>query len=616
MFVIRTIFLILIIYCNIYANIITIDDQTKSINLLKNSEVYIDKNRNFKIDNVKILDDLFKINKKDTLSFGYSPEFDVWVRFTLENNSDKKLSRIIEYNNSLSTNIEFFDPSKNYQSQKDGLLVDKIQDNLAINPIFRIEINPNEKITYYLKASSHITTLIINLKLWDEESFYAKEIKHQIILSLFFGAMLILGIYNLFLYFFTRDLSYLYYVIYIFGLIIHHLMYTGIANAYFLSSNSMIIIVGLASLVVAIPIYALGLFTKSFLQTKQYPKFNRILNIFLILIPLSIIFFLFTEDFDKYRNILTMLFLVFLMIVTLYATIKKNKQAYFILFGWFIFLSSGMLMYLSSAGVFDIAQYFPYLIETSFVIEAVIFSIALANRITNLQKDKNEANQKLIIQQENETKRLSNEVSLRTSDLKTALDEKELLLKELNHRVKNNMQTIVSLIRLQSDEIKDDKLKDILLTIQNRINAMGHLHELLYQQENIAYIDVYEYFDILIEEVKDSYDTYIDIYLDIKTKLKMEHAIYCGLIINELITNSFKYAFPNKEGNIFVSLKKEKDTIFLVVKDDGIGYERENKNFSLGLTLVNTLAISQLKGKINIESKNGVLTTIQWKEDE
>lgn len=75
-------------------------------------------------------------------------------------------------------------------------------------------------------------------------------------------------------------------------------------------------------------------------------------------------------------------------------------------------------MYLSSAGIFNITKYFPYLIETSFVMEAIIFSIALANRITSLQKERNEANQKLILQKENETKRLTNEVNLRTQDLK------------------------------------------------------------------------------------------------------------------------------------------------------------------------------------------------------
>lgn len=613
MIYIKIIFLLLI-SSTVYANSINVDEDSKSLSILQNAQIYIDKNRDKTIDDIKKMDNLFEKNEKNILSFGYSPNFDVWVKFTISNNSDKTLNKIIEYNNPLSTNVEFFDPNKNYQIQNDGLLFDKV-DKKTINPIFHIKIEANQSNIYYLKASSYITTLIIDLKLWDEDSFYKKEIKHQVILALFFGAMLILGIYNLFIYFFTRDISYLYYVFYIVGLIIHHLMYTGIANTYFLDYKSMITIVSLASLIVAIPVYALGLFTKSFLQTQKYPRFNKILNTFLILIPISIVFFLLTDEYDKYRNILTMMFLIFLMIITIYAAIKKNKQAYFILFGWFIFLSFGMLMYLSSVGIFDISRYFPYLIEASFVVEAIIFSIALANRITNLQKDKNEANQRLIIQQKNETKRLSKEVELRTKDLKTALDEKELLLKELNHRVKNNMQTIVSLIRLQSDEIKDERLKDILLTIQNRINAMSHLHELLYKQENIAYVDVYEYLENLIEEVKDSYDTYIDIHLNIKTKLKMEQSIYCGLIINELVTNSFKYAFPNKEGNIFISLEKEEDKIKLIVKDDGIGYDEKNANISLGLTLVNTLAVNQLKGNMNIDSKEGVVTTILWEEN-
>lgn len=613
MFYLKIIFLLLF-SSTLFANIIDINEETKTLDILSKSEIYIDKNKNLTFEDIKNQNIKFEKNNKNILSYGYSPTFDVWIKFTLKNSSKKTIKKIIEYDNPLTTNVDFFDFNKN-SIQKDGLLSKDIN-KFVINPIFSIELNPNEENTYFIKASSFITTLIIDLKLLDEESFYKKEIKHQIILSLFFGAMFILGIYNFFIYLFTRDISYLYYVLYILGLIIHHLMYTGIANVYFLNYEQKITIVSLASVIVAIPVYALGLFTKSFLQTKQYVKFNIVLNGFLILIPISVIFFLVTDDYDKYRNTFTMLFLVFLMIITLYATLKKNKQAYFIFFAWIIFLSSGLLMYLSSAGIFDIKKYFPYLIEASFVIEAIIFSIALANKITNLQKEKNEANQKLIIQKENETKRLSNEVDLRTKDLKNALDEKELLLKELNHRVKNNMQTIVSLIRLQSDEIENEKLKDILLTIQNRISAMGHLHELLYKQDDINYIDVYEYFEVLIEEVRDSYDSFIEIHLDIKTKLKMEQSIYCGLIINELITNSFKYAFPDKKGNIFITLEKENENIKLTIKDDGIGFDETKVNFSLGFTLVKTLAVSQLKGEIDINSKNGVTTTILWNEDE
>lgn len=605
--------LFIIFSSNIYANILNIDENTKNINLLQYSEIYIDKTRSLTIEDIKNSNIKFEKNDKNILAYGYSPDLDVWIKITIKNNSNKSILKIIEYNNPLTTNIDFFDSNKNIHL-KDGFLIDNL-DKSTINPIFKIEINPNEENIYFIKATSNITTLIVDLKLWDENVFYKKEIKHQLILSLFFGAMFILGIYNLFIYVFTKDKSYLYYVLYIFGLILHHLVYVGFAKLYIFNLETLKIIIELAALFVALPIYFLGFFTKSFLQTIKYPKLNKILNIFLIIIPLSIIFFLLTEEYDKYRTNLLMLFLIFLMIVTIYASLNKNRQAYFILFAWFVFLSSGLLMTLSSMGIYNTLP-FPYLIEVSFVLEAVIFSIALANRITNLQKEKNEANQKLIVQQENETKRLSKEVDLRTKDLKVALGEKEVLLKELNHRVKNNMQTIVSLIRLQSDEIEDEKLKDILLTTQNRIAAMGHLHELLYNQENINFIDVYEYFETLVDEVKSSYDESINIHLDIKTKLKMEQAIYCGLMINELITNSFKYAFLNKKGNIYITLEKNNNILKLSVKDDGIGFNKDNTTFSLGLTLVNTLAINQLKGEMDIESKNGTLITISWNENE
>ncbi|PLY11483.1 MAG: histidine kinase [Arcobacter sp.] len=599
----------------IYANPVTVDNQTKFINLLPHSEIFLDRSRNMTIDEIDNSSQLFKKNDKKLLGFGYSPDFDVWIKFTLKNNTDKVISKILEYDNPLTTNIEFYNPNKNYKKEEDGLSLKNLHETI-INPIFIIELKPKESSTYYVKASSFITTLIVKLNLWNSDSFYNKEIKHQLILALFFGAMLILALYNLFIFFFTRDISYLYYVVYMIGLIIHHLLYVGIANAYFLTSENMTIIISMASFFVALPVYGLGLFTKSFLQTSQYPIHNKILNLFLILIPISIGVFLLTQGYDKYRNSITMIFLIFLMYITIYATIKRNKQAYFILFGWFIFLSSGILMFLSSAGIFDIYGYSKYLIEISFLLEAVIFSVALANRINSLQKEKNEVNQKLIIQQQNETKRLEKSVEEKTKDLKYALDEKELLLKELNHRVKNNMQTIVSLIRLQNDEIEDKKLQDILITIQNRINAMGHLHELLYNQNDITDINAYEYFDLLIEEIKDSYESDIEINFDIQTRLKIEQAIYCGLIINELVTNSLKYAFPAKEGNITISLKKIEQNVQLIIKDDGIGFDEKNKKQSLGLTLVNTLCENQLGANIKIQSNDGVTITIIWEDNE
>ncbi|RXK05814.1 histidine kinase [Halarcobacter bivalviorum] len=598
----------------LYSKPVTLYENLKEIDILKYSDIYIDYSKELTINDIKKNKDLFQINNNSRLSYGYSPDFNVWIRFKLKNGTNKKLQKILEYDNPLTTHIEFYDLEEN--SKKIKGLYFRQNDIKTVNSTFKIDLKPNSEKTFYIKANSQITTLIIKLKIWDYLTFFEKELKHQMILALFFGAMFILGIYNLFIFFFTRDMSYLYYVIYIIGIIVHHLLYVGFATIYLLPEYWIEKILELAPIIVAIPIIALALFTKEFLNIKQYSKNYKFLNFYLILIPISIIFFMLTDDYDKHRNTLTMLLLIYLMGLTLYATIKKNKQAYFILFGWFVFLISGLTMFLSSAGLFNVYEYFPYIVEASFVSEATIFSIALANRINSLQKEKDDANRKLILHQQNETKRLSKKVAIRTKDLKETLIEKELLLKELNHRVKNNMQTIVSLIRLQADEIENDKLQDILVTIQNRINAMSHLHELLYKQDNISHINTYEYFEILVEEVKDSYDKDVDIYLDIKTNIKMEQAVYCGLILNELLTNSFKYAFPNFIGTVDIKLTKEQNKITLIVKDNGIGFKQSCSYNSLGLTLVNTLAVNQLKGEISIDTKNGVETKIVWEDNE
>ena len=597
-----------------FAQKIPINKGTSGIQLLPYSQIYIDKTRSVTITSIlKNRKNVFEKNKKDILGFGYSPNFDVWIKVTLHNNSLEKIEKIIEYNNALTTNIEFYDPDLNYKVQYGGILNRQLSTK-TLNSIFTISLKPNETKTYYIKTSSKITTLIVQLKLWDRESFYNKEIMQQVILALFFGAMFILGIYNLFIYFFTKDISYLFYVAYIMGLIIHQLVYVGIVSTYLFSPEQMKTTIELAAILVAMPVYALGLFTKSFLNTKQYKRHNTILNCFLVIIPLGILFFLLTDNYDKFRNLFPMLLLMYLFYLTAYAFIKKNKQASFILFGWFIFVLTGMSMYLSSAGVFSIHEYFPYLIEVSFLLEAVIFSIALANRINSLQQEKNEANKKLIMQKKQETQKLEKTVKEKTKSLTNALSEKDVLLKELNHRVKNNMQTIISLIRLQSYEIEDMKLQGYLKTIQNRISAMSHLHELLYKQDNLHKIKTAFYFRIIVDELQESYEKDTLMKLDISIDLDTEEAIYCGLIVNELVTNSIKYAFKddNEDGHIIIRLYTEGDMNYLEVKDNGKGYDKTKSSNSLGLTLVETLAVQQLGGKYKIDTLNGTRTIIQW----
>lgn len=595
----------------IYSNAFEISSNIEKYEILNKSTIYIDYSKQLDFEQIKSND--FTQNSEKTLSFGYSPKFNVWIKFTLSNNENNTIQKILEYANPLTTNIELYDSSTGLIN-KEGLF--NINENRkSINPTFKIELNPNETKTYYLKVNSSVTTLIVGLNLLNMESFYVEEVLHQSILSFFFGAMIILALYNLFIYFFTKDKNYLFYLFYITGIIFHHLLYVGVAYLYI--PNPLVIekIISFSSLIVGLPAFALALFTRSFLDISKYPKIDKILKTYLYFFPFMILIFLITDMFDKYRNIFSVILLVLLFVITIYATFRKNRQAYFILFGWCIFITAGMYMYLSSIGLFNGYEVFPYYVEISLVLEAIIFSIALTDKIKQLQKQKDFMANKLLIQQKDEKQRLQIVVNEKTKDLIQALDEKELLLKELNHRVKNNMQTILSLIRLQYIDIEDEKIQDIFITIQNRIKAMSHLHELLYEQNSITTINTNEYFKVLIEELKYSYEQNIKIIYDIKTDLKIDKAIYCGLILNELVTNCFKHAFISQDGIVNISLTQVDSLIELKVKDNGRGFDNTKSTDSLGLVLVNTLAKEQLKGTLLIKSIDGTSVTISWREN-
>lgn len=598
---------IVLFLCITSLQAISVDNNTHLNEILSQSKIYIDNTRSLSLKNIIEKEEDFKDNNESLLAYGYAPKFDVWVQFTLKNTTDKPIKKILEYDNPLTTHIEFYNPS-DHQMIREGLY-QVSQDRKTVNPVFTITLQPNESKMFYMKVSSHITTLIIKLKLWTNDTFFQKEIRHQFILALFFGAMFILCIYNLFIYFFTKDISYFYYVVYILGIILHQTIYTGLSNIYLFEYSTRILLIEYASIVVAFPIFFLAFFTKSFLRLEQYPLNNRLLNIYLILFPCLVIIF---QPLPQYRHIFTLLLHTYLVIITIYAALKNNSQAYYILFGWFGVLFSVILMYVSSIGLFNIHKYQLYIVEIVFILEAVIFSIALANRIKQLQKEKDNANAQLIYQQENEKKLLTIKVSEKTNDLKSALDEKEMLLKELNHRVKNNMQTIVSLIRLQLDDIDDIYVKNILSTTYNRITAMSHLHELLYYQTDISNIDAEEYFVLLTDEIRESYSQNINIHLNISAELQIEQAIYCGLILNELATNALKHAFKENKGNLYINLTKDSTHYHLSVLDDGDGYTKKASSSSLGLILVNSLVKSKLHGIITTQTNNGVQVNITW----
>jgi len=206
-------------------------------------------------------------------------------------------------------------------------------------------------------------------------------------------------------------------------------------------------------------------------------------------------------------------------------------------------------------------------------------------------------------------------------EIKKSLEEKEILLKEIHHRVKNNLMIISSLLNLQSQYIKDKTSKNIFKESQNRARSMALIHERLYQSTDLKRINFGDYIRTLSRELFRIYvaDTGLielninveDIFLDINT------AIPLGLIVNELITNSLKHAFTEgMKGHINVNFHPQDDHYEFIVTDNGIGFP-EDLNFqqtdSLGLQLVNSLT-SQIGGKIQLKRNNGAEFKITFKD--
>ncbi|OPX74131.1 MAG: nitrate/nitrite sensor protein NarX [Methanoregulaceae archaeon PtaB.Bin152] len=221
---------------------------------------------------------------------------------------------------------------------------------------------------------------------------------------------------------------------------------------------------------------------------------------------------------------------------------------------------------------------------------------------------------------------LEEEIAQRTEmedQLRAVLKEKTLLLREIHHRVKNNLQIIISLSNLQLREIKDPKMRQVMAETQNRVRAMALVHEKLYKSETFSDIDLAEYVRFLTSQLFAYYETdsrRVTLRTEIgKITLPINTAIPLGLIINELVSNALKHAFPKGQaGSLSILARREDKTITLVVEDTGVGIPADldwKNTQSLGLKLVISL-VNQLDGTIDLDRSRGTAFTMVLKVKE
>lgn len=211
---------------------------------------------------------------------------------------------------------------------------------------------------------------------------------------------------------------------------------------------------------------------------------------------------------------------------------------------------------------------------------------------------------------ENMIEETTRNLFMKKEQIQSALTEKEILLKEIHHRVKNNLQVITSLLSLQSNFIEDEKTKGLFRYSQYRINSIALIHEMLYQSEDISKIDYENYIKIFVSGLISSMkgpENNVELIVDLPNiHLNMDTSIPLGLLINEIVTNALKYGIKDdNSGKITIALEKNKYPNFILkIGDDGEGFSEDitfqNSN-SLGLMLINKLAL-QIKGTIKKDS--------------
>ncbi|MBU1368520.1 MAG: sensor histidine kinase [Bacteroidetes bacterium] len=209
-----------------------------------------------------------------------------------------------------------------------------------------------------------------------------------------------------------------------------------------------------------------------------------------------------------------------------------------------------------------------------------------------------------------QTKRSNSKLVSQHDIISKQKEEKEVLLKEIHHRVKNNLQLISSLLNLQTQNIEDESIISAIADGQSRIEAMVLIHQKLYQGANISSVDFKDYTLQLLDQISGLYPELKEVEKTVvagNIKLDIDTSIPVGLILSELITNAFKYSYANKKGSIVLTLTKDEHDYVLVVHDSGPGLPKDfdpSTTSSIGLHLVRRLA-RQLYGTSRYEYENG-----------
>jgi len=446
-----------------------------------------------------------------------------------------------------------------------------------------------------------------SLKIASKEHFFNKNLYYLIENIALIGFVLALALYSFFIYFFTKDKSYLYYSFYLLFLIWHQITYVGltpvIAPYSFTLFDSNVINLKIGLVLVTSILYAIH-----FLKVKRDSTIYRLYFSYFII---AIVVVAVAATIGLNANIIVSIALAYVFFNFIAGVIAyKNgvKEARLFIVGFGIVGICYTVAILDALGFISLIEQRPNILLYATALEALILSVAFADRYMILQKEKEQINQLRLQESRDRTKIIEKKVEEKTHKLNSALKTKEMLIKEVHHRVKNNLQIILSMLRMQSFSSKSSEVKKKLQDLENRINAIAKSYEMLLITENIEEIDMNSYITALVNDIAQAYNFkkhHINIIRDIDATIPLKQAVYIGLIINELITNAYEHGeIIVADSYIYLSFKKVDGVYQLIVEDNCGGTIPSNsKEFGLGLKFIDALVRNQLDGSYTIENK-------------
>ena len=582
---------------------VEVTSESEPISLLEQSEIVLKSDE--KSLKELLRQQAFNPYQESYLNIGMDQRY-VWIAFGLKNSTTVSIEKALVFSSPLLESIELY-RGVNSKPELKGLFTEQ-SGHKTTSYYYTIYLEPLSEVTYYVKVHSYYNPLGFSITLQDEKRFLEEDHVKQLMTTLLMGMLIALMLYALSVSFYLKDSSSFYYALYLASMIYQQLTYMGLTQIY-CSYDCIVFDMRIAVFKISLLMLTSALFAIYFLKTKDIPWLHTIYKFFLLLISLEMVIFSQPIFYSMQMIVLTgAIFIVLNLFAGIISYRNGHKEARLYIAGFSIVFMAYVLMILDALGLFSIIQAFPNLLMWCSTIEALLLSLAFSDRYRILENQKEETDRALLKNFKNRENIIKKEVEKKTAQLHQALNIKALLLKEVHHRIKNNLQIILSMVRLQNDKSSDKATIEKFVKLENRINAIAKTYNLLLPEDDLSAIDMDEYVESLIQDIQASMDELhysIDIETDIDAMIPLRESVYIGIIINELVTNAYKYAFEGDRGRIFIALHKEKEEYVLIVCDNGQGFVYNKESQSLGLKLIHALVYEQLKGDIEMKT-NGL----------